>query len=55
MSKFFLAGDVGVTKTALAVFSTELGPGKPLNRSTVPTDTHSTFEDLITDYKATLD
>ena len=47
MNTLFLAGDVGATKTALAVYASELGPNEPLASSTVPTTEYLTFEALV--------
>ena len=50
MSYLLLAGDVGATKTALAVFASETGPRKPLAEVTLPSAKYSSLETLVLDF-----
>lgn len=45
-----LAGDIGGTKTILAVFSTEGGPRAPLVRKTYPSGQYDTFEAMVREF-----
>ncbi|HUX88842.1 MAG TPA: glucokinase [Chloroflexota bacterium] len=42
-----LAGDIGGTKTDLAVFSTEAGPRKPLAQAEFPSSQYSSLEEIV--------
>jgi glucokinase len=52
MSTKLLAGDVGATKTDLAIFSSEDGPRTPLVESTLSTTNYPTFESLVGEFLA---
>ncbi|MCP4535697.1 MAG: glucokinase [Chloroflexi bacterium] len=52
MPILLLAGDVGATKTDLAIFSSEAGPRAPLAQSTLPTANYATFESLVGEFLA---
>src|SRR5437899_11625287 len=45
-----LAGDIGGTKTILAVFSSEVGPRVPLVQATFPSARYPHFELLVRDF-----
>jgi len=45
-----LAGDIGGTKTILAVFSPERGPRDPLVRRTYPSPRYPTFEAIVEEF-----
>jgi glucokinase len=47
-----LAGDVGGTKTALAVFSAEQGPRRPLVEATFPSQDYKSLQTLVYDFLA---
>lgn len=42
-----LAGDIGGTKTVLALYSPEQGPHRPLVKETFPSKAYSSFESLV--------
>jgi glucokinase len=50
-----LAGDIGGTKTILAVFSTEAGPHKPLVEKTYPSGRYASLEAIIAKFLAAVD
>lgn len=50
-----LAGDIGGTKTNLAVFSPDAGPRKPLYEATFPSDEFPSFADMILGFLAEFD
>ncbi len=50
-----LAGDIGGTKTNLAIFSPESGPRAPLVEATLPSGRYSSLEVLIGDFLAQVD
>ena len=52
MPTLLFAGDVGATKTDLAIFSSKAGPRAPLAQSTLPTANHPTFESLVGEFLA---
>jgi glucokinase len=45
-----LVGDIGGTKTILAVFSTEVGPHKPLVEKTYPSAHYTTLENMVGEF-----
>lgn len=45
-----LVGDMGGTKTVLAVFSAETGPHEPLVEKTYPSGRYGSLEDVITEF-----
>jgi len=45
-----LIGDIGGTKTILAVFSSETGPNKPLFEKTYPSSRYESLEAIISEY-----
>ena len=45
-----LAGDVGGTKTNLALYSPEKGPREPLVRATFPSSAYGSFEDMVAEF-----
>jgi len=45
-----LAGDIGGTKTDLAVFSTETGPRKPLAQAEFPSSKYSSLEEIVREF-----
>src|SRR5690242_10470283 len=45
-----LAGDIGGTKTKLAVFSTDSGWRKPLAETTFPSANYSSLESLVQEF-----
>jgi glucokinase len=47
-----LVGDIGGTKTILAVFSTERGPHEPVFRKTYSSGHYDTFERMVADFVA---
>jgi glucokinase len=47
MTENVLVGDIGGTKTILAVFSREAGPRKPLASKTYPSQQYETFEAMV--------
>jgi glucokinase len=47
-----LIGDIGGTKTILAVFSSETGPNKPLVERTYPSTAYASLEAIITEFLA---
>ena len=50
--QLFLAGDIGGTKTALAIFSTETGPRRPLARATFPSADYASLEAIVQAFMA---
>ncbi len=48
----FLAGDIGGTKTTLALISTDLGPRRPLTIETIPSGEHPSLESIVTRFLA---
>ncbi len=55
MTDIFLAVDVGATKTALALYSSERGPRQSLANATLPTQKYHTFEALVGTFLAETD
>ncbi len=51
-NQLFLAGDIGGTKTALAIFSTETGPRRPLARATFPSADYASLEAIVQAFMA---
>jgi len=47
-----LAGDIGGTKTNLAIFSSESGPRAPLAEATLPSGDYPSLEALVSDFLA---
>jgi glucokinase len=47
MSNIFLAGDIGATKTDLAIYSSDTGLVEPLAESTLPTANYDSCEAMI--------
>ena len=52
MKKLFLAGDVGGTKTVLALYSSDLGPDRPLEEATFPSIDYAALEEVIQAFMA---
>lgn len=50
-----LAGDIGGTKTSLAIFSPEAGPRAPLVEATFPSADYSTLEEVVRKFLARVD
>jgi glucokinase len=50
-----LAGDIGGTKTNLAVYSAESGPRAPLAEETFPSDAYASLEDVVSEFLARID
>ena len=50
-----LAGDIGGTKTNLAVYSSETGPRAPLAEATFPSGEYSSLETLAREFLAGVD
>jgi glucokinase len=50
MSMKLLAGDIGGTKTNLAVVTADSGPGEPLVEKTLPSADYPSLEALIADF-----
>jgi glucokinase len=50
-----LAGDIGGTKTSLAIFSPEAGPRAPLVEATFPSGRYPSLEALVSDFLAQVD
>ncbi len=46
----FLVGDIGGTKTVLAIFSAEAGPHKPLFEKTYPSARYAGLEDIVREF-----
>ena len=44
---FLLAGDVGGTKTDLAIYSSEIGLGQPIAETTLPSGDYTSLDDLV--------
>ncbi len=49
---YLLAGDIGATKTDLAVFSTEAGPRSPLAMATFPSAAYAGLEAMVGEFLA---
>ncbi|MEM7531735.1 MAG: glucokinase [Chloroflexota bacterium] len=47
---YLLAGDIGGTKTSLAIISAEAGPGAPLQEATLPSGAYDSLEALTTEF-----
>ncbi len=45
-----LAGDIGGTKTILAIFSSEMGSRQPLFEKTYPSSNYATFETMVREF-----
>lgn len=54
-SQLFLAGDIGGTKTALAIFSTKAGIRKPIAQATFPSSRYVSLEDIVKEFLANQD
>jgi glucokinase len=50
MDDRYLAGDIGGTKTILALFSPENGPHRPLVEKTYPSNDYATLEEIVCDF-----
>ena len=50
--QLFLAGDIGGTKTALAIFSVEQGVHKPIAQATFPSGRYRSLEDILKEFLA---
>src|SRR5579863_954371 len=50
-----LAGDIGGTKTKLAIFSTEAGPRVPLAEATFPSARYASLEAIVQEFMAQVD
>jgi glucokinase len=55
ITKFYLAGDIGGTKTVLALFSTETGPFRALDSEIFPSQGFESLEAIIRQYLSTRD
>ena len=53
--RYLLAGDIGGTKTNLAIYSTEQGVYAPQYEKRVQNDAYSNFEEIITEYLKEID
>jgi glucokinase len=51
-NELLLAGDIGGTKTALAIYSRERGPHHPLAESTFPSKEYTSMQALVRDFLA---
>jgi glucokinase len=51
-NQLLLAGDIGGTKTALAIFSTETGPRRPLARASFPSGDYASLEAIVQTFLA---
>ena len=49
-NQFLLAGDIGGTKTVLALFSSEKGPTQPLFEVSYPSNSYSGLDSIIRDF-----
>jgi len=47
-----LAGDIGGTKTTLAIFSPKTGPGAPVAKATFPSASYSSLEAIVREFLA---
>ena len=47
---YLLAGDIGGTKTSLAIISAEAGPGAPLQEATLPSGAYDSLEALTSEF-----
>jgi glucokinase len=47
MNNLVLAGDIGGTKTTLALYSSEKGPSTPLKKITYPSSKYAALEDML--------
>jgi glucokinase len=52
MEKLYLAGDIGGTKTRLALFSIEAGDCEPFEIETFPSQDYNSLEDIVLTYLA---
>jgi glucokinase len=50
-----LAGDIGGTKTSLAIFAPDKGPNAPLAEATFPSCRYSSLEELVREFLAQVD
>jgi glucokinase len=50
MDEMYLAGDIGGTKTRLAIFSTQVGSDDPLQSKTYPSQDYASLEDIIREF-----
>lgn len=53
--KLLLAGDIGGTKTSLAVFSSEAGPREPLLEKTYQSTRYESLEAIVSEFLSALD
>lgn len=51
-NQLLLAGDIGGTKTALAIFSAEAGPRRPLVRASFPSGDYTSLEAIVQTFLA---
>jgi glucokinase len=49
-NQLLLAGDIGGTKTILALFSPELGPYQPLEKSTFSSSNYKSLDEILQEY-----
>lgn len=52
IKEYYLAGDIGGTKTALALFSKENGPFQPIGREIFPSQGFSSLDEIVGKYLA---
>ena len=52
MDKLYLAGDIGGTKTRLALFSLEAGDCEPFEIESFPSQDYNSLEDIVHTYLA---
>ena len=50
--QIYLAGDIGGTQTALAIFSTEQGVRKPIAATTFPSNRYASLEEMVKEFLA---
>ncbi len=50
-----LAGDIGGTKTALGIYSSEKGMGTPLARETFASANYACLEDIVAEFRLKFD
>ncbi|HKZ85239.1 MAG TPA: glucokinase [Anaerolineae bacterium] len=49
-NRLLLAGDIGGTKTTLALFTPEAGPRHPLAQATFPSGEHGSLENIVAQF-----
>lgn len=49
-NQFILAGDIGGTKTTLAIFHPESGPHRPVDQATFPSRSYPSLQALIEEF-----